>query len=234
MWPIIPSSFPPTPRVKTRGFNVSKTLYDSSTHFAYFNSWQKVDGETSIVRFGHHSRAYLEGLTKFWSFWGSSAPPYSPFCTLKMHTFDPIPLENPSHNGVRKQWVYFCMAPFEGFWQLSSFDPFVTPPMRAVVSLSTSLQIHMFSLSIQMLLPISDHFGQPFWDGLQLHVCDALASPCLPRSFQNLKYATILASGQIVPSKWECGIAVICSLNRTSFICCIHVLNACESPCVCK
>jgi hypothetical protein len=55
-----------------------------------------VDGETSIVRFEHHSRAYLEGLTKFWSFWGSSAPPYSPFCTLKMHTFDPIPLENPT------------------------------------------------------------------------------------------------------------------------------------------
>ena len=56
-----------------------------------------MDGETSIVRFGHHSRAYLEGLTKFWSFWGSSGPPYSPFCTLKMHTFDPIPLENPKH-----------------------------------------------------------------------------------------------------------------------------------------
>ena len=56
-----------------------------------------MDGETSIVRSGHHSRAYLEGLTKFWSFWGSSAPPYSPFCTLKMHTFDSIPLENPSY-----------------------------------------------------------------------------------------------------------------------------------------
>ena len=97
MWPIIPSSFPPTPRVKTRGFNVSKTSYNSSTHFAYFNSWQKVDGETSIMRPRHHSRAYLEGLTKIWSFWGSSAPPYSPFCTLKMHTFDPIPLENPTY-----------------------------------------------------------------------------------------------------------------------------------------
>ena len=31
----------------------------------------------------------------FWGFWGSSAPPYSPFCTLKTCTFDPIPLENP-------------------------------------------------------------------------------------------------------------------------------------------
>ena len=54
-----------------------------------------MDGETSIVKFEHHSRAYLEGLTKFWGFWGSSAPPYSPFCTLRTHTFDSIPLENP-------------------------------------------------------------------------------------------------------------------------------------------
>jgi hypothetical protein len=44
-----------------------------------------VDGETSVVKFGHQSRAYLEGLTKFWGFWGSSAPAYSPFCTLKTH-----------------------------------------------------------------------------------------------------------------------------------------------------
>ena len=55
-----------------------------------------MDGETSVVKFGHHSRAYLEGLTKFWGFWGSSAPAYSPFCTLKTHTFDPKPLANPS------------------------------------------------------------------------------------------------------------------------------------------
>ena len=45
MWPIMPSSFPPTPRVKTRGLNVSKTSCDSSTHFAYFNSWQKWMGK---------------------------------------------------------------------------------------------------------------------------------------------------------------------------------------------
>jgi hypothetical protein len=31
----------------------------------------------------HLSRAYLEGLTKTWGFGGSSAPLYSPFCTLK-------------------------------------------------------------------------------------------------------------------------------------------------------
>lgn len=98
MWPIMPSSFPPKPRVKTRGFNIWKMMCDGSTHFAYFNSWQKLDGETSIVRFRHHSSTYLEGLTKFWGFWGSSAPPYSPFCILKSHTFDPIPLENPSHS----------------------------------------------------------------------------------------------------------------------------------------
>src|SRR5882762_1918250 len=64
-----------------------------------------VDGETSIVRFGHHRRAYLEGLTKFWSFWGSSAPSYSPFCTLKMHTFDPIPLENPTCHQVNLDFI---------------------------------------------------------------------------------------------------------------------------------
>ena len=96
MWPIMPSSFPPKPWVKTRGFNVWKMSCDGSTHFASFNSWQKLDGETSIVRFGHHSSTYLEGLMKFWGFWGSSAPPYFPFCTLKVHTFDPIPLDNPT------------------------------------------------------------------------------------------------------------------------------------------
>ena len=49
-----PTSFPPTPQVKTLGLNISKTLCDSSTHFAYFNSWQEVDRETSVVKFGHH------------------------------------------------------------------------------------------------------------------------------------------------------------------------------------
>ena len=95
MWPIIPSSFSPTPWVKNHKLDVCKTLCDSSTHFAYFNSWQKVDGETSIVNFGHHSTAYLEGLTKFLGFWGSLAPPYSPFCAFKSHTFGPKPLVNP-------------------------------------------------------------------------------------------------------------------------------------------
>jgi hypothetical protein len=64
---------------KNHRFNVWKTSCDSSTHFAYFNSCQKVDGETFAMKFGHHSIAYFEGLTKFWGLWGSSAPPYSPF-----------------------------------------------------------------------------------------------------------------------------------------------------------
>ena len=37
----------------------------------------------------------FKGLTKFWGFWGSSAPPYSQFCTLKTLTFDPKPFLNP-------------------------------------------------------------------------------------------------------------------------------------------
>ena len=96
MWPIIPTSFPPTLQVKTHGLNISKTSCDSSTNFASFNSWQKVDRETSVVKFGHHSRAHLEGLTKFWGFGGSSAPPYSPFSTFKSCMFDPKPLRNPT------------------------------------------------------------------------------------------------------------------------------------------
>ena len=48
------------------------------------------------MKFGHHSRAYLEGLTKLWGLGGSSAPLYSPFCTLKSCTFDPVPLDNPT------------------------------------------------------------------------------------------------------------------------------------------
>ena len=65
-----------------------------------------MDEETSIVKFGRYSRAYLEGLTKFWGSGGSSAPPYSPFCSLKTHTFDPIPLDNPIyyHNN-KKAWT---------------------------------------------------------------------------------------------------------------------------------
>ena len=55
-----------------------------------------MDGETSVVKFGHHSGVYLEGLTKFWGFGGSSAPAYSPFCILKTHTFGPKPLANPT------------------------------------------------------------------------------------------------------------------------------------------
>jgi hypothetical protein len=47
-------------------------------------------------------------------------------------------------------------------------------------------------------------------------------SPCLPRSFQNLKYTTILARGQIVPNKRECADAVINSFKGISFIC--HVV----------
>ena len=97
MWHIIPSPFQPTPWVKNHRLKVCKTSCNSSTHFAYFNCWQKVDGETSIVKFGHHSRAYFEGLTKFWCFRGSSASLYSPFCTLKSHTFGPILLDNPEH-----------------------------------------------------------------------------------------------------------------------------------------
>ena len=113
MWPIMHSSFPPTPRVKTRGLNISKTSCDSSTHFAYFNSWQKVDRETSVVKFGHHLRAHLEGLTKFWGLGGSSAPLYSPFCTLKTCTFDLIPLPNPNH-------------PIRVLTDTSHFVPFIT------------------------------------------------------------------------------------------------------------
>ena len=89
-----PLIFPTEISGKNPYFYLWKTLCNSSTHFAYFNSWQKVDGQTSIVKFGHHSSTYLEGLTKLCSFGGSSAPPYSPFCTLKTCTFDPTPLVN--------------------------------------------------------------------------------------------------------------------------------------------
>jgi hypothetical protein len=93
----MPSLFPPTPWVKTRRLNVWKTSYGSSTYFAYFNSWQKVDEETSVMKFGDHSRAYLEGLTKFWGSSVYSSPPYSPYCTLKFLTFDPKPFLNPKN-----------------------------------------------------------------------------------------------------------------------------------------
>ena len=95
MWPIMPTSFPPTPWVKNRGLNVWKTSCDSSTHFVYFNSWQLVDGLTSVMKHGHHSWAYSESLTKFWGSSVYSSPPYSTYCTLKIHTLDPKPLLHP-------------------------------------------------------------------------------------------------------------------------------------------
>jgi hypothetical protein len=54
-------------------------------------------------------------------------------------------------------------------------------------------------------------------------------SPCLPRSFQNLKYATILQIVQIVPNKRgkECGFD---SVSKTLFICCI--LHATKNYCM--
>jgi len=121
MWPIMPSSFPPTPRVNNRGLNVCKTSCDSSTHFTYFNSWQKVDGETSIVKFGHHSRTCLEGLTNFWSFGGSSAPPYSPFCTLRMHMFNPKPFLNPRTSSWwwQKDIMYCRMFYMFCWWKIT-------------------------------------------------------------------------------------------------------------------
>jgi hypothetical protein len=54
-----------------------------------------VDEETSVMKFGHHSRAYLEGLTRFWGSSVYSSPPYSPYCTLKILMFDPKPFLNP-------------------------------------------------------------------------------------------------------------------------------------------
>ena len=125
MWPIIPTSFPPTPWVKTHRLNVSKTSCNSSTYFAYFNSWQKVDRETSVVKFEHHPRAHLEGLTKFWGFWGSSAPLYSPFCTLKTCTFDLIPLPNPN-----LAWPRGCFDHIREIYKmicLKSTKPMVCP-----------------------------------------------------------------------------------------------------------
>ena len=38
LWPIMPSFSPPTQWVKNCGLNICKTLCDSSTNFAYFNS----------------------------------------------------------------------------------------------------------------------------------------------------------------------------------------------------
>ena len=122
MWPIIPPSFPPTPQVKNHRLNICKTLCNSA-HFAYFNSWQKVDRKTSVVKFGHHSRSYLEGLTKFWDFGGSPAPPYSLFSTLKTHTFDPKPLLNPNpHSSM--QWASSITTAVTCFWNDTSFQRF--------------------------------------------------------------------------------------------------------------
>ena len=95
MWPIMPSTFPLRLQVNNYRLNVCKTSCNSSTNFAYFNSWQKVDGETSIVKFGHHSWAYSKRLTKFWGSSVYSSPPYSTYCTLKICTLDFKPLLHP-------------------------------------------------------------------------------------------------------------------------------------------
>jgi len=79
IWLIIASYFPPTPRVKTHRLNVWKT----SCKFVYFNSWQIVDGLIFVVKYGHHSWAYPEGQTKFWSSSVYISPPYSIYCTWK-------------------------------------------------------------------------------------------------------------------------------------------------------
>jgi hypothetical protein len=67
----------------------------------------------------------LEGLPEFWGFGGSSAPPYSPFCTLKSHTFDPIPLENPNHS-VNAEWLACLLSQFlsevRNWWSVSKGD----------------------------------------------------------------------------------------------------------------
>ena len=93
MWPIVPSSFPPKPQVKTHGLNIWKTLCNSSTNFVYFNSWQLVDG---LTKHGHHSWAYSESVTKFWGSSVYSSPPYSTYCTLKICTLDPKPVLHPT------------------------------------------------------------------------------------------------------------------------------------------
>ena len=89
------SSLPQTPQVKTHRLKVWKTSCNSGTHFVYFNSWQLVDGLTSVMNHGHHSWAYPEGLTKFWGSSVYSSPPYSLYCTLKTLTFDLKPLLHP-------------------------------------------------------------------------------------------------------------------------------------------
>jgi hypothetical protein len=95
IWTIMPPSFPPKPRWKTRGFNVWKTSCNSHTHFAYFNSCQFVDKESSDVKHAHSSRCHSGGLTKFWGLSVHSFPSYSPYCVLKMFTFEAKPLLNP-------------------------------------------------------------------------------------------------------------------------------------------
>ena len=92
IWLIMASYFPPTPWVKTHRLNVWKI----SCKFVYFNSWQIVDRLTFVVKYGHHSWAYPEGQTKFWSSSVYSSPPYSIYCTLKIHMFDLKPLLHPS------------------------------------------------------------------------------------------------------------------------------------------
>ena len=106
IWPIMPPSFPPKPRLKTRGLNVWKTSCDSNTHFAYFNSCRFVHKETSVMKHVHSSRSHSGGRTKFQGLLVHSSPPYSPYCDLKMFTFEAKPLLNPSND--RYAWFVRC------------------------------------------------------------------------------------------------------------------------------
>ena len=94
------SPFPPKLQVKTYGLNIQKILCNRSIHFVYLNSLQLVNGLSSVKKHGHHSWAYFEGLTKFWGSSVYSSPPYSTYCTLKIHTFGPKHLlhPNPTHS----------------------------------------------------------------------------------------------------------------------------------------
>jgi len=50
----------------------------------------------------HHSGAHYEGLKKNWGSSVHSSPQYSTYYTLKMFTFDAIPLKNPSGNKINQ------------------------------------------------------------------------------------------------------------------------------------
>jgi hypothetical protein len=102
----------------------------------YFNSWQLVDGLTSVMKHGHHSWAYSESLTKIWGSSVYSSPPYSTYCTLKIHMLDPKPLLHPRQEAWQQntqgcygglgeyrcrkivmEWLQF-VTPFECFLEL--------------------------------------------------------------------------------------------------------------------